>query len=187
MPNFRLVNPVVLGTVENTFTSSSPSSAAKQAWSALSKYMENNNPKFAITIQNMSGGQLHHFLVKEKVNGKSVDFTINSIDLNLSTKQSSFMVKNANKLYNQKGGKDKHKKSSDDSSDSDSEESESAYEQIKSLKKKYGSTPISYWWYYPYIYGTSDVVTSVYVPSFNLPYYPVMQLYLPTVNSAFFG
>lgn len=171
MPNFRLVNPVVLGTIETSFSSPSPSSAAKQAWTTLSKYMENSNPRFAFTIQNMSGGQLYHYVVKETTKGKQVDFSIDSLDVNVPTKEATALIKHAEKLYNQDGGA---KDSSDSSSSSDDSDS-SVYEKVKLFKKKYGSTPISYWWYYPYIYSSDVTISSVFVPTFNLYFNPIVE------------
>jgi hypothetical protein len=170
MPNFRLVNPVVLGSIETSYSSQSPSSAAKLAWSTLSKYMENSNPRFAFTLQNLSGGQLYHYVVKETEKKGKVDFSIDSLDLNVSSQQASSLIKNADKLYNQKGGE---KDSSSSSSDSDTDSS--VYEKVKRFKKKYGHTPISYWWYYPYVYNVDTTVSSVFVPTFNLPFSPIIE------------
>jgi hypothetical protein len=194
MPNFRLVNPVIVGSAKTSFSSPSPTDAAKMAWENLSEHMVNNNPKFAFTLQNLSDGNLFHYVVSEKIVGSNVDYSIKSIDLNLTKSQQENLVKHANKVMKQKGGehheeKKEHKKSkkSSDSSDdsSSSSSSSSVYEKVKMYKNNNSLiSPITYWWYHPYYYSIDTYVDSVYIPVFHAPVSPYIEI---SLSSAFLG
>lgn len=189
MPKFRLVNPVIVGSAKTSFSTSSPANAAKMAWESLSEHMVNNNPKFAFTLQNVSDGNLFHYVVSEKIVGGNVDFSINALDLNLTKTQEENLVKQSDKVFKQKGGehheeKKKSKKSSDSSDSSDSS-SDSVYEKVKMYKNNNSLiSPITYWWYYPYYYSVDTYVESVYIPVFRAPVSPYIEI---SLSSAFLG
>ena len=189
MPNFRLVNPVVLGSAKTSFNTSSPSNAAKMTWESLSSHMVNSNPKFAFTLQNTSDGKLFHFLVKEKVTNKKVDYTIDQLSLSLNKKDEEGLINHASKIMDeQEGGADDKKKKSDSSdSDSDSSSTESVYEKIKMMKNRNTLGPITYWWYYPYFYRVDSYVDSVYIPTFQYPIAPYVELHVGPLGSAAWG
>jgi hypothetical protein len=184
MPSFKLVNPVVLGSVKTSYTATSPSNAAKMAWEALSEHMVNSNPKFAFTLKG-GDGSLHSFLDKEKITGKNVDYTIDSLDIKANKKEEEGLLKQAEKVLQQGGADDKKKKDDSSSSSSESDSStESVYERIRNLKNKNVVAPITYWWYYPYFYRTESYIESVYIPTFQLPIAPYVELHVGPLGSA---
>lgn len=185
MPSFKLVNPVMLGSIETSFTSSSPSNAAKIAWETISQHMVNSNPKFAFTLANTSDGKLFHYLVKEKVTGKNVDYSIDQLDLKLSKKEEQQLLKNAEHVHQQGGADEKKNKKSSSSSSSSSDSSsstESVYEKVRMMQNK--NSLISYWWYYPSLYSVDTYVSSIYIPVFQMPIAPYVELHVGPLGSA---
>ena len=71
MPSYKLVNPVIVGTLDTTYSGSSANQAAEKAWSSLSKYFTGNLPRFGFTLESTSDNKLYHYLVKEDVNSKT--------------------------------------------------------------------------------------------------------------------
>ncbi len=184
MTNFKLVNPLIVGgDMNNTYSCGSQKEAAENAWKKLSKYISGSVPRFAFTIERTSDGKLYHYVVKEKVKGESVDFSIKELDLKLNKNQvAAFKEQILNVTDSvQRGGK-KHDDSSSSDDDSDSSE---IYEKIKAMRAK--SLPFSYMWYNPVIYtvesfGTT-VLESVYIPTFTVPVAPFFEI---NFSSAFF-
>jgi hypothetical protein len=200
MPNFKLVNPLIVGDLKTEVNSNSADNAAKTVWESISQYVDNNVPKFAFTLQDTNSNKLHHFMVKERLVGKKVDFSISPLKLNLNGVQESKLLSEINLInakLNQTGG-EKHKKrfeedksssttsATDDINISDSSdddiETESIYEKVKNFKKK--NTPISYWWYSPYYYKLEGQVESIYIPSFNLPVMPYVEVSILNLGTA---
>src|SRR3990172_8221718 len=121
MSNYKLINPYIEGTMITSFSGASHLDAACCAWNALSKYITNNVPKFAFTLENINDGRLYHFLVKESLSGnRSADFKISEINLKL--KQDA--ISQFKNRLSMRGGK-KHKKKHDDDDDDDDDDSSS--------------------------------------------------------------
>lgn len=174
MPSYKLCNPVIKGEVKTTFSGKTGLEAANKAWSTLSKYLSNNVPTFAFTLE-QSGGKLLHFTVKEKRNGKEASFNISEMKIKLDArKEKEFR----NRLAKQAGGK-KHKKRDDDDEDDSSSSSDELNGIISpwspvGLYSPYvaSALPITYWWYDPYIYS----LDSVYIPTFVYPLAPYIEV-----------
>lgn len=201
MPEFTLVNPIIKGNFQTKYSDDNVENAANKMWSNLSEHIIGNVPRFAFTLANMEDGTLHSFLVKEKLknkHGKGLNCTIKKIETNLNkNQQSSFLSQFeslSNKINNigQSGGEDddkedkKDKKKSkryDDDSDSDSDKDVlELYGNFGYFRTKYMNQPISYWWYTPLLYQL-DGYTSVYIPTFQTPIVPYIEIAL---SSAFF-
>ena len=75
MPDYYLVNPVIVGSLNTKFSGKNNLDAANKAYSLLSENFNNNIPEFYFTLQEVSsdktqigGGKVSdykHFLVKE--------------------------------------------------------------------------------------------------------------------------
>jgi len=89
MPNYKLVNPYIIGSMNTTFEANSSMEAAKQAYENVSKYFGNSMPSYRFTLKRLSsdskimGGSeksFLHFEAKE-TKGKNdlVNFEINQI------------------------------------------------------------------------------------------------------------
>jgi len=181
MPTYELVNPYVIGDMKTSFNTSSSKSAANEAWSALSKYITNNVPKFAFTIKKLSDNKLYHFVVKEKLSkSKKVSFTIKELNLNMSKEEENKFSNYVSNLENQAGGKKKHNDDDDssDSSDSDSSDDD-LIRRVRQFKER--NSPLKYMWYSPMIYSKDGNLTSVYVPSFVYPVVPYLELSMSTI------
>lgn len=180
MPSYQLVNPYIEGDFEKVFSGSTPLEVAEKTWNKLSKYLTSNVPKFAFSMERTSDGRLFHFMIKEKNNNGTVDFSVESVNLNLPTKVSKeFKNKIGNIKVKQAGGKKQSnkKKNKDDSESSDSSDSDSSDYYAKLWKKQRNNLnqPIVYWWYTPYIY--EPVVGSVFIPNFVVPLTPYVEIY----------
>jgi len=177
MSNYKLINPYIEGTMITSFSGASRLDAASGAWNALSKYITNNVPKFAFTLENINDGQLYHFLVKESLSGNKVaDYKISEINLKLKP---DVVAQFKNRL-SMKGGKKHRKRGADDDDDDDDDSSSSSTSDIFSaikLSKAYSKTqPIVYWWYDPLIYD----VSSIYIPTFTTSIVPYIEV--ATIN-----
>jgi hypothetical protein len=169
MSSYKLCNPVIGGDLKTSFKGKSALDAANKTWSSISKYISNNVPQFAFTLEK-SDGSLHHFTVSEKKNGKEATFKINKLSLDLDRKQERDFKKRLAQGKKQAGGK-KHKKRDDDDDDSSSS---SELEGIISPWTPYhtGILPITYWWYDPYVYS----LDSLYIPTFVYPLVPYIEV-----------
>lgn len=151
--SFNLVNPRVEGPeFKPKIRAKSSDEAAQHVWENLSKYFANSLPEFHFSLQD-NNSKLHHYLVREHKKGDNVTFTIDKY--NGKTDEDGF-----NKSYDnfqQTGGK-KHR--DDDDSSSSSSDSSIKYRKITS--------PLSMWWYYPYLY-TSAANGYYYQPSLVTP------------------
>jgi len=184
MSQFKVVNPVIIGNFKDTYDAGVGIDAAKQFWSELTtdnKYITNNVPQFAFTLQHGGNKSLHHFIVKEKAlsdNSKFADFSINEITVDLSKDQTKNFLNEVQKIKlqmsNQAGGK-KHRKryNEDDSSSSSSSSDEDDVLDYIRLRKF--NQPITYWWYTPTMYKLDTIFT----PTFTTPLVPYVQLYIP--------
>ncbi|ARF09029.1 hypothetical protein Catovirus_1_1079 [Catovirus CTV1] len=191
MSTFKLVNPLILGDFGTDFSGKNANDAANQAWNSISKHINGNVPRFGFSLKDNSNDKLYHFVVKEKVSDKKiVDYSIEKIDLKLTDDQQKGFINRVNKMGNkmenkinsQMGGKKKKHRDDDDDDSSSSSDSDEVYNKLNFYtSKKY---PFYYWWYNPLIYtvyGTK--YSSVYIPTFNPPFYPYIEL---DVSSAAF-
>jgi len=171
---YKLINPYIEGSMDNKFFGKTHAEAAEQTWTTISKYITNNVPQFAFTLENNDNGQLHHFLVKESlIGGSDASFNISELQLNLKSKDAQEFKNRAKDTM--KGGKKKHKRRHDDdsssSSSSSSDSASSIFSALKSYKKNKGY-PITYWWYDPLVYK----LDSVYIPTFVAPIVPYIEV-----------
>ena len=157
MPNYKLINPSLQGDIKTTFDADKSTDAAVKVWENLSKYITNNVPTFAFTIEDQNGGELHHFKVTENKKGDNAEYKIKEINVKLKAKDVEKFKQRA-----QKGGGHHHKKDKDD--DSSSSSSSDALDTLKLYKHFRSPTPIWYWWYDPYVYNLNTVINKTYVP-----------------------
>lgn len=191
MSNYKLVNPCIGGNMNTIYSGKSHLDAAKNTWVNLSQYLTNSVPRFAFTLEKTSDGKLHHFLVSEKADaGKKTSYSISSLDINLSSKQSNAFkndVKDIQAKLNaedgdeQDGGDKKKHRYRDDDSSSDSELEDA----IRLMKYKVAqkAQPIYYWWYNPLVYNAVDL----YIPTFTVPLSPYVHINLNNVGSTLWG
>lgn len=195
MPEYRLVNPLILGQFNPVCTAPNDEDAAHQLWNSLSNHISGTVPSFCFTIENMKGGSLSSFNVLENTRHKDkvVDFTLTSVKTNLSSEQQTHFknkVVEIQNQYAQSGGRHhhehrehRHKKPEDDSSSSESgdeDDDELLYRRLRLLKNRSLEQPIVYYWYSPMVYKYS----SLYMPVFTVPSIPYVEI---NVSSAFLG
>lgn len=184
MPEYKLLNPLIVGDNVNTyFKAKNIDNAAKESWNSISNYITGNVPRFGFTLQDTTNGDLHHFMVKEKNNkNETVDYAINKLNIDMNTDQENKFVNYINRLeptINKQVGGDSSKCNNDDSPDDDDEE---LYEKLSLYKHK--NTPIIYWWYNPLLYTMyGSNYTSIYIPTIIPTMIPYVEI---DVSSAFF-
>jgi hypothetical protein len=185
MTKYNLVNPCIGGSLNTQFGGRNPLDAANSTWHSISKYLTNNVPRFAFTLENTSTGSLHHFNVNETVDSnRNASFSITELDINLSPKATSSFKNEVHNIIgkfntNLNGGaKKRYEDESDDDSSSSSDSDSELQNALRLLK--YKSQPIVYWWYNPLVYKAVDL----YVPTFVVPIAPYVHINL---NSAFMG
>lgn len=167
MPQYRLINPSIEGSLQTTYNEKKPTDAAEKVWLTLSKYITNSIPKFAFTLED-DKGKLHHYSVKEKmIGGGDVKFDIAQIH-EIPSKHDTELKSRVNKFAKQRGGKKHH---DDDSSSSSS--SDDGFNALKLFKNKNTVFPITYWWYDPLVYNYN----TFYTPTFVAPLYPQYEIY----------
>lgn len=166
MTNYKLVNPYIEGSLNTTFSGKNIMSVANDVWKKLSKYMTNEVPKFAFTLEESGTGKLRHFKVNEQLSGGGNSANYNITEMKVDSKKEKQFRNNKKKASNPmlKGGKkDKDEDDDDDSSTSSSD----IFSAIKLHKLYTGAQPITYWWYDPWIYGWE----SVFIPTLYLTPY----------------
>jgi hypothetical protein len=181
MSEYRLVNPVVCGSVKTTVTAKNSKDAALKLWENLSENISGSVPQFGLTVCD-GNNKLSHYSVTEHVGGKnkSVDFTIKKLDLKL--KNNKDCVKNADKVLKditsgQRGGKRHHRDRDEEEEDSSSTSTtEMLIDRRKIVPLSYYNYPVSYFYYDP-IYPFNP-----FLPVFTVPSIPVVEV---AVNSAF--
>ena len=176
MSNYKLINPRLEGSLTTTFEGKTQLEAAETAWNTLSKYVTNNVPQFAFTLENTKNNQLTHFLVKETlVGGGSVKWNISELNLNLKTSVINQFKQNVDNAEMSGGRRHKSKHSDDDDSSSSTSSSE-IFSALKLHKNRLTTYPITYWWYDPWVYN----LNSVYIPTFVYPMNPYIEV--TTIN-----
>ena len=190
MTDYKLVNPVIIGTFENKFKATSSDVAARTFWEKLTesgKYISGNVPLFLFTLMETKNKKLHHFKVQELPTGKYADYSIESVDIKMTKTQKDKFIAGVNDIENSSdkivggsanlsGGKRrKHKHKDDDSSSSSSSSDDD--DLFRYLRLKSTPSPISYWWYAPTIYSFEKI----YTPTFVAPLAPYSQLWFPVL------
>ena len=180
MPEYKLINPMIIGELKTTFNENNVDNAAKKSWNEISKYVTGNVPRFGFSLQNTEDDEIYHYMIKEKLNNNVVEYSINKLDIKMNDSQKNKFINYINKLNSginkQIGGDSKNK-------DDDDEDDDEIYEKLSMYRKK-EITPIYYWWYNPMlytIYGTG--YTSVYIPTLIPTIIPYLEI---DVSSAFF-
>lgn len=170
MSNYKLINPRLEGTLTTTFEGNTQLQAAEIAWNTLSKYVTNNVPQFAFTLENTKNNQLTHFLVKETlIGGGSVKWDISELKLDLNSSVVKQFRQNSENAE-MSGGK-RHKGKHDDDED-DSTSSSEIFSALKLYKNNLTTYPITYWWYDPWVYN----LNSIYIPTFVYPMNPYIEV-----------
>lgn len=187
MKTFELINPHIEGEFKRIFKEDTPLKAANNCYIKLSEYIRNPVNEFYYTLKNIKTNKYHNFLVKEKDNkkNKTLSYEINEIKSKINKDELDNFEKNLDQIKNNMTGGDKKRKKSkkytdvSDSSDTVSDSDSSTYinDSDKYTKYKYvypyiPYTPISYYWYYPYIYP----VSKIFVPHFSLPLTPIVEI-----------
>ena len=188
MGKFKLVNPVIIGTFNDTYETSSVDAAAQKFWETLTsdnKYVSGTIPKFLFSLMDTSDKELYHYMVKEKQDGSRSDYSITPVKVNIPKETKTSFLKEVQKVKNnsQDGGahddseKEKTKKHrkryEDDSSSSDSDDDVDDF--FRYVRRKRAKKPIVYWWYTPAIYN----VNTIFTPTFVAPVSPYVQLWMP--------
>jgi len=177
--SYKLINPSIEGQLVTTFKAKSDLDAANKAWTSISKYISNNVPTFAFTLENTKDGSLSHFLLKEKLDGKkNATYNISKLKVDADKKKEDEF---RNRLAKQAGGR-KHRRDKKEGEDDSSSSSSSSSSDIKllspfspfglgSIYNSYNS-PISYWNYDPYYYN----LNSLFIPTFVYPLTPYIEI-----------
>ncbi len=192
--NYKLVNPVLKGSMNVLHGGTSPLDAAKNVWNSISGAFSNMIPKFKMTLQDLASGKLCDFCVEEdksqeKYEEDKVDYKITEIKSKISdnSKATEKFLEKVEEVengdypgkkeldkhiggYNKTGGKKKkkhHKKKYiDDSSSSSSSDSE--YDYYRSRRRSQKIDPLYYYWYDASIYDDVEY----YIPTFTSPLKP---------------
>lgn len=180
MANYKLINPYIEGELSTVFSGKNQLDAALGAWTAVSKYVTNNVPQFAFTLENTKNGKLHHFSINELlVGGNSAEFNIEELH-KITPSVEKELKKRINNFKNSdmRGGKKhkKHKHDDDEEDDSSSSSSSEVFSALKIFKNRNKVYPITYWWYDPFAYNFNNF----YMPTFVAPLNPVVEI--TTVN-----
>lgn len=191
MSEFYLVNPIIGGSLKTKFKADNFLDAANKAYTSLSDNFSNNIPEFYFTLQKAGSentlgkgknSDYKHFIVKETKKNNAVNYRI--VEHSAKTKPAiNKKFKEQVSKYNKKnqtgGKKHKDKKISyddhDDEDDEDLFDDEDMYFPRMSSSYVY-SSPISYYYYDPYIYN----IKNYYVPTFVAPLTPYIGLPLTT-------
>lgn len=205
---YTLVNPFIIGKMKTTFSAGSSIDAATKAYKSLSKYFNNDIPSLNFTLQKTSGGNIgggrnssyYHFNVAETKKDKKVDYKIKAIKPAFNS-EAMKIFKNQLKSTNstmvggarRKKRKTRRKRSkprttyNDDLSDDEDEYEGRSWlddpDDIRYPVRRYSrtylySSPISYYWYTPYVYNIS---TRVHFPTFVAPLHPYIVSASPYV------
>lgn len=175
---YNLVNPRIEGSLSTSVKSDNSFKAARKLYEALSEHFNNSVSTFHFTIQKGSSGKgkFYHFRVNESRKGDEVDYTLESVKI----KNEEDKMKQFKGMASQSGGAKKKKarkiRKSRPSKDSESDDSD-LYEYDPEEALAYGRSnitysPITYFWYYPYIYDI-ELVT---IPTFNASIVPIVEI-----------
>ncbi len=186
MTSYRIVNPYTIGSNDNCVVANNEKDASEKAWLKMSEHYTGILPDFSFTLENEDNNKYYHFNVREKhnTNGEA-SFKIKQIETKQKKeKELRNNIKELNEFEQElqehrvkQGGKKRYDNSESSSSDSDSDSvsysknDKKIMRKLKMIKMMNQPRPIDYWWYSPYVYGT----TSVAVPSFVVPSTPYIS------------
>jgi len=183
MNSYKLVNPVIFGSIDTEFSADTGIEAVSKFWNTLSTHITNNMPSLYITLKD-SNNQLSHYKISEKLKegSKTANYTISELDNKMSKSDTDKFLKDItkneknvnNKLQRQSGGVRKPDRSRHDGSSSSSDSDSDDY--FNFTKYKRPIQPISMWYYTPSIYN----VKSVFVPTFTTPIVPYVKIWIPS-------
>lgn len=164
METYKLVNPVIQGTMQTSFEGKHAVDAAGRAYDAIAEHLSNNMPHFSFTLQR--GGKYYHFNATEKANSEGkVKTEVRQITAKTEEGLSNF-INNP-----QRGGGKRRKYRYEDDSDSDSSDDDSSdYRYYRPMPRR---TAIDYWYYYPYIYKYDYLYSPLFVRELN-PYVEIV-------------
>lgn len=176
MTKFKLINPLIIGSLDCKYDVSTANEAANKFWNQLTidhNYVTNNVPQFFFTLMEENNRNLHHFVVKEKPvsNGaKYVDYEINEVNVKLDGDEKSNFIDRIHEMEleitrqekQQTGGKHRKKRYlDDDSSSSSSSDGYYRSDYLSALRlKNLTNYPISYFLYNPAVY-CADINTKI--------------------------
>jgi len=166
MTGYRLVNPYIGGTIQTTVTAADGLEAAEKIWGEISQHILNKVPVFGLSLENTGNNNLEHYIIRESSKGKSAEYNISAVNLNLSREVEGKLVAKSNEVHAQSQHGGKHHKRYEDDSSSSSSTTEEVFKRLKLLKQLNTQQPIYYWWYVPDIY-LPKVVDTLFVPTFT--------------------
>jgi len=152
--SYQLVNPMIEGTLKDVYEGKKALDAADQLWKNLTEHIVSHVPKFIFTMKELSGGNYHHFEVKE--DDKEGSYVINELNLQIPEKEFNNFAKMVDDYSSerndkeQKGGK---RKRYDDSSSSDSDSSSSSSSEYYPTIRR--TSPIAMFHYNSRVYYTT--------------------------------
>lgn len=187
MPTFKLANPKIIGDFNDTIKANNKRDAADKTWVNLTKYITKNVPRFLFTLEDQESGLLHNFQVDESPDGKIANYDISELDLNLTKSQIKSFKNELTRIERKTqhlvgemdGGRRRRHRYHEDDSTTESE----LYEKIKLIRSINTPQPIVYWWYTPVLYSTYKL-PSIYIPTFNPPLLPYVEI---SLSSAWLG
>lgn len=185
---YVLINPIIVGDLQTEFTVSSSMKACEEFWKEFTinkKCIINQLKKFAITMQEVSSGKLHHFLISEFIKNDNVEYNIKDItkEVQIDDNMLKQFLNEVNRIKDKKteieggGGGEKRKRY-------DSSSSSSSSSDYHRKKRRYHSSYhssysiLSEFVYQPSIYET--VISNVSIPIFSKIYSPVFDIIIPS-------
>lgn len=170
---YKLVNPMIEGTLQTEFEGNSTIEAAQTAWNTISKHIYDNVPKFAFTLRDKDG-KLHNFVINEvesatKNNGGKIKYKLASlggVNKNIERAFKNKLVEVEQSRKQSGGVRHKRYNNLDEDSDEDSDEfdEDALYKAIRYKRNINLAQPIVYWWYSPTLY--KEYLKNFYMPSF---------------------
>lgn len=181
---FSLINPQI-SNQETEFSSNNETKheAATEIWDSLSNVIKNFVPKFYFTIKDNVSEKMHHYVVKEEMDGDQVKYTLKEYDNKVDDSQIKEQLGGSVNFLNYGFDSDSDS-DSDSNSDSDSDSSFSSDEIFKSKKnKKKCNNELLYpsLTYYPSIYGVPNVI----LPNFSSSFTPFVKISIPATPITF--
>jgi hypothetical protein len=177
MTNYQLVNPHIEGSFKKLFSGGTPFDAAQNAWNNISKYITNNVPRFAFTLERTNDNKLFHFVVKEDITQGVVEYSLERLDLKIPKRAVTAFRTKLKTVKKQYGGKknDDEDEDDDDDDDDDDYKKDDDYELYKRIKRQMrtSSSEITFWGYYPWY-----PIDSVFIPTFIPGISPINEYYI---------
>lgn len=173
MTEYKLINPKIEGTMKTRFLGNNPTTAAKEAWTVLSKNFTNFIPKFAFTLVDDNNKQ-SHFVTRESEKNGEVDFVVEEIKKVTPANEKALINKGADQQQKVLNGGSRDDLLDDEFLDDDDDDFDDNLDDcdIYGYCKRNSNLPISLFWYYPSIYP----LDYVNIPTWNSYSTPFVQL-----------